>query len=161
MKKVIGVLAVLFCSVLVVFAADNYVTSGNIIYWLNGTGSDVDSGAVVDIGDMYGVTLGDVTNGGSGNVQWQGVFRFPIFATNIFTVGEAAYYVSTNATVSDTYASDTYLGICYEASSGATGSTEYVNILLNAPQRQIGTSGSLVATSTATVVGGIITVLDQ
>lgn len=55
--------------------ANSYVQSGDVITWSNATGSNVASGAVVQVGlAQLGIALVDIANGASGSVAVDGVF---------------------------------------------------------------------------------------
>lgn len=65
--------------------ATNYQQEGAVIQWTNGTGSTVNSGAVVKINNLIGIALQTIANGAAGSVAIEGVFRgLPkVAATNI------------------------------------------------------------------------------
>lgn len=69
--------------------ATNYQQPGEVIDWTNATGTAVDSGAVVRVGNILGVALVDIANGASGSVQIQGVFRVPKVSAAVIAQGES------------------------------------------------------------------------
>lgn len=66
----------------------NGVMSGDILDFLNSTGSTVLSGAVVVMGALLGVARGDIANGAVGGVSVQGVFRVPKVSAAVIAQGE-------------------------------------------------------------------------
>lgn len=68
--------------------ATNYVEGGDVIQWTNGTGSDVDSGKVVKVGKVLGVTLQDIASTKTGSVRIKGVFTVPKVAAAVIAQGE-------------------------------------------------------------------------
>lgn len=66
-----------------------YVQPGEVIDWPNATGSAVASGDVVAIGQILGVALGAIANGGTGSVQITGVFTVPKVSAAVIAVGES------------------------------------------------------------------------
>ena len=69
--------------------ATNYVQSGDVINWTNGTGSAVVSGQVVAIGQVVGVALVAIANGASGTVGLRGVYTVPKVTTAVIAAGES------------------------------------------------------------------------
>lgn len=68
--------------------ATNFVQEGNVIDWYNGTGSDVDSGALVQVGFRgMGVALGDIASTATGSVMIDGVFDLALDASDTTTIG--------------------------------------------------------------------------
>lgn len=68
--------------------ASNYVNTGKIITWTNGTGSTKASGTVVVVGKILGVTLVDIADGESGSVSIGGVFTVPKVSAAVIAQGE-------------------------------------------------------------------------
>lgn len=69
--------------------ATNFVQPGKVIDWTNGTGSAVDSGAVVAIGQIIGVAMADIANGAAGPVGINGVFTVPKVSGAVIAQGES------------------------------------------------------------------------
>lgn len=69
--------------------ATNYVQPGKVIDWVNGTGSDVASGAVVKMGNTLGVALVAIANGATGAVSVVGVFTVPKVTAAVIAQGES------------------------------------------------------------------------
>lgn len=106
--------------------AKNYVSDGNVIQWTNGTGSAVDSGAVVVLGHIIGIVLVDIANGASGSVAVEGVFTVPKVSAAVIAQGEKTIYdVSAGAfdDSSATPASGDITGAAVAFAAGANGET--------------------------------------
>ena len=106
--------------------ATNYVSDGNVIQWTNGTGSAVDSGAVVVLGHIIGIVLVDIANGASGSVAVEGVFTVPKVSAAVIAQGEKTIYdVSAGAfdDSSATPASGDITGAAVAFAAGANGET--------------------------------------
>ena len=69
--------------------AKNYVQEGDVINWTNGTGSAVDAGAVVVIGQTLGVALVGIAAGAVGAVALEGVFTLPKVSGAVIAAGES------------------------------------------------------------------------
>lgn len=69
--------------------ATNYVQPGKVITWTNATGSAVESGDVVVVGQILGVVLVDVANGASGEVAIDGVYDVPKVSAAVIAQGES------------------------------------------------------------------------
>lgn len=68
--------------------ATNYVQPGSKIEWTNGTGSDVASGDVVELGNCIAIAEGDIADTATGIVCLEGVFTVPKVSAAVFSVGE-------------------------------------------------------------------------
>lgn len=62
---------------------------GDVIDWVNGTGSAVASDDVVKIGQILGVALVDIANGSTGSVAIRGVFTVPKVTAAVIAQGES------------------------------------------------------------------------
>lgn len=69
--------------------AKNYIQPGEVIDWVNGTGSAKTSGSVIAMGQTLGVALVDIANGATGSVQIQGVFEVPKVSGAVIAAGES------------------------------------------------------------------------
>lgn len=69
--------------------ARNYIQEGKVIPFT--AGADVDSGQVVVVGSLVGISMTDVDNGAQGQLAVEGVFEVPAAAAEI-TVGAAVYW---------------------------------------------------------------------
>lgn len=123
------------------YGAQNYAKPAGAVTWTNTTGANVESGAIVDLGDRYGVAAADITSNTIGEVFTEGQWRFNRAVTNATTHGQKMYY--SNATSVTTVATaDTYIGTAVDAlanlsQSDFTNNVNNVIVDLNAPQRQI------------------------
>ena len=77
--------------------ATNYVQTGRVIQWYNGTGGNISSGAPVVYGiDQMGIALVDVVSQATGSVILDGEFTLPKLAHNdtgaVGVVGHPAYW---------------------------------------------------------------------
>lgn len=68
--------------------AENYQQPGEVVDFVNGTGSTVTSGSVVKIGTVLGVALADIADGATGAVQVEGVFVVPKVSGAVIAQGE-------------------------------------------------------------------------
>lgn len=73
--------------------ATNFVSDGDVIPYVNTTGDDIASGAVVVIGHALGVALVAIPDGGVGSVALEGVFTVPKVSNEEFEQGEKLVYV--------------------------------------------------------------------
>lgn len=120
-------------------AAPNRVADSGQVEYTNTTGSNINGGDFVDLGDRYGVAAGDIGSNTMGIVWTEGRFRYYRTTTNAITQGTALYYSSATA-ITVTATADTYVGaLAYPVANVATaafaaGVTVVVD--LNADQRQ-------------------------
>lgn len=69
--------------------ARNYVQPGEVIDWVNGTGSSKAAGSVVAMGNILGVALATIANGATGPVCINGVFTVPKVSAAVIAQGES------------------------------------------------------------------------
>lgn len=157
MKKVVSVV----CGALVgfsAFAAKNKVQDDGVINYLN-EGAAISSGALIKVGDQYGVALADIASNETGAVAVEGVFRFSV-ANATATFGTKMFY-SSASTVTTTAGNGTYVGAAVQKI--ATNATT-VNVYLNAPVNEDvgGVTSNLtlytVAAGSANAITNVITV---
>ena len=67
--------------------AKNYYQDGTTMDWHNGTGVAVSSGKPVVVGDIIGVALQDISDGGDGVLIMAGVFVLPKVAAETWQRG--------------------------------------------------------------------------
>jgi len=109
--------------------AKNYVQEGDVIDYVNASGSTITSGTAVLIGARLGVALADIANGATGSVQVEGVFTVPKLGTDVVAAGALLYWDNTNKRLTTTASSNTLSGFAVAAAgSGVTT----VNIKINA-----------------------------
>ena len=132
-----------------------------VIPWTNGTGSDVSSGAVIDLGKRIGVALVDIDNGSIGSVAIWGVYTLPK-DTSTLTQEQEVYYDLTNTQVIGTQtASNPRAGIVVKA---AASGDSYCAVQINAP-RTVGDttvdSGAGDAAGNQAAIASLIDELEQ
>lgn len=120
-------------------AAPNRVADSGQVEYTNTTGSNIESGDLVDLGDRYGVAAGDIASNTMGVVWTEGRFRFYRTTTNAITQGTALYRSSaTSITVTAT--ADTYVGALAvpvdNVATAAYAAGVYAVVDLNADHRQ-------------------------
>ena len=109
--------------------AKNYVQEGDVIDYVNASGSTITSGTAVLIGARLGVALADIANGATGSVQVEGVFTVPKLGTDVVAAGALLYWDNTNKRLTTTASGNTLSGFAVGAAgSGVTA----VNIKINA-----------------------------
>lgn len=110
--------------------ATNKVQEGNVITWANATGSDVDSGDAIIIGNLMGIALVDIANGASGEVAIDGVYQMTKLtgAGTAFTAGQKAYFSANGNPLTALSASGYRLGYAVAA---ATSAATTVDVLLD------------------------------
>jgi len=109
--------------------AKNYVQEGDVIDYVNASGSTITSGTAVLIGARLGVALADIANGATGSVQVEGVFTVPKLGTDVVAAGALLYWDNTNKRLTTTASGNTLSGFAVAAAgSGVTA----VNIKINA-----------------------------
>ena len=106
---------------------------GGALAWVNGTGSPVAAGDVVNLGDRIGVAAQDIAAGATGTVHTKGVFRI-VKDTTTFAAGDDVDYDVSAGKASDVgvgAAGDLmHIGKC--AKAAATG-VSYVDVEINVP----------------------------
>ena len=81
----------------------NFIQNGDYIDFT--AGADVASGALVQVGDLHGVSVTAVANGGKGSLAMSGVFRLPKLvaaAEDATTVGGPVYFSAGSVSGADT-----------------------------------------------------------
>jgi predicted RecA/RadA family phage recombinase len=146
MKKIIIALVAFTLTGLVSFAAQNRVQDAGIINWTNPAAA-VSSGALVKIGDQYGVALTDIASNVTGAVAMEGVYIFTIATNSTATFGTKLYY-SNATTVSTTAAAGTYAGVAVET---ITVDSTKIKVLLNAPVNEDTGSAATLSKASVTV----------
>lgn len=104
-----------------------YVQPGEVIDYVNTTGSAISSGAVVVFGHTLGIALVDIANGATGAVQICGVFKeVPKVSAAVFAQGEKLLWDVSAGAFDDsaaTPASGDLMGAAVAAVAGANGET--------------------------------------
>lgn len=79
--------------------AKNYVQPGNVIPFT--AAADTDSGQVVRVGQLLGVSLDDVASGAVGEAQITGVFTVPKVSAAVIAAGESLVWDASAAAFDD------------------------------------------------------------
>lgn len=109
----------------------NFVQSGETVTFT--AGADYSSGDVVVLGNMLGVVVADVANGGTGVANVEGVFNLPKLDAAVIAQGEAvAWDVSAGAiddgSITPAAGDITLAGIAWEAKGATTGDSIAVKL---------------------------------
>ena len=107
---------------------NNYVQKGEIMDYVNDTGSDIASGDGVVASTQFGVAITSIANGATGSVAIVGVYRMKKDNSQAFTQGTKLYWNETNKQLTTTATDNKVAGHAFDAA--ATADTE-VNINLN------------------------------
>lgn len=109
--------------------ANNYILSGDVLDYTNGTAAAIASGAPVLMGKRLGVALADIAVGLTGSVRMRGVFTVAKLSTDNVAQGDLLYWDATNSRLTTTATDNTLAG--YAAAAAGTSVTT-VAISLNA-----------------------------
>ena len=107
--------------------ADNYIQEGKHLDYDNDTGSDIESGDLVVIGQRVGVALVDIDDGDAGAVAVEGVFEVDKEASLAVTQGDLLYCNETGGELDKTETSQTLAGYAF-ADAAASASTVKVKL---------------------------------
>lgn len=94
--------------------ATNKVQQGDILTYVNVSGTDITSGTLVKIGELFGVALVDIAQNASGAVALTGVFEIPCELSAEVEQGTKLYFKDDTKKVTETGASNTFCGICFK-----------------------------------------------
>lgn len=109
--------------------ATNYIANGNTVDYANSSGSDIESGDLVIIGERVGVAKDDIDDGSTGVVQMRGVFSVDKEASLAVTQGDLLYADATSGELDKTASEQTLAGYAYASAAAADGT---VKVALNA-----------------------------
>ncbi|NCC28259.1 MAG: DUF2190 family protein [Gammaproteobacteria bacterium] len=99
--------------------ANSFVSEGNVIDWYNGTGGNVASGAVVQVGFRgLGVALTDIASLATGSVMVDGVFSLAKDTSDALLVGGQVWWDGTKC-YNDVAANRWFIGTAAEAADTA------------------------------------------
>jgi predicted RecA/RadA family phage recombinase len=99
----------------------NFIQNGEYIDFT--AGAEVASGALVQVGDLHGVSVTAVANGGQGSLAMSGVFRLPKLvaaAGDATTVGGPVYFSAGSVSGTDSSGTRKLCGYALEAAAQAT-----------------------------------------
>lgn len=115
--------------------ATNFGQQGKVLQGTNGSGADIASGQPILLGDagLHGICLEDIANAGTGSVQVEGVFNYPVKGHNGTTsaaiaVYDKVYYTAAAAFFDSDATSTTLVG--YALTAVSSGATTTVPVLL-------------------------------
>jgi predicted RecA/RadA family phage recombinase len=83
---------------------NNYISPGATRTWTNGTGVDKVSGQVVVVGKQLGICTGNIANGATGEVAFEGRFNVPKLTTAVILHGEMVMWDASAANFDDSAA---------------------------------------------------------
>lgn len=109
--------------------ASNYLMSGDVIDYTNGSGSAIASGAPVLVGARLGISLAAIPDGSTGSVRMRGVFTVAKLSSDTPAQGALLYWDNTNKRLTTTSSGNTLAG--YAAKAAGSGATT-VEISINA-----------------------------
>jgi predicted RecA/RadA family phage recombinase len=102
------------------------VQTGDVIDYVNTTGSLIEVGSIVPLGSLCGVAETDIEDGRAGAVNIVGVWDVPA-VTGAFNVGDVLYWDATNNKATKTDTGNTPLGVAVASKSGS-GTTARVKL---------------------------------
>ena len=109
--------------------AQNHIQEGAVMDWENGTGSDVNSGDVVLVGDTVCVALGNIADGETGRLATEQVFAVPKNTSLAIDQGDRLYWDAADGNVNKTAVDNTDAGVAFAAAASADTT---VHLKLNA-----------------------------
>lgn len=99
--------------------AKNHIQEGKVMSWTNGTGSTVLAGAVVLVGAMVCVALGDIPDGEEGRLATEEVWEIPKAAPLAMDQGDRVYWDEADEEVNKTSVDNFDAGVVLEAAGSA------------------------------------------
>ena len=113
---------------------NTYKGIGNRVQWTNGTGSDVSSGDVVDLGDIYGIALLDIANAATGVLMIDGEHVLTATTASAWAIGDDVYWDSSNEALIETGGSSyKYIGKATRAKTATSDTTNRIKLNFGAP----------------------------
>ncbi|WP_041272390.1 DUF2190 family protein [Desulfitobacterium hafniense] len=97
----------------------SYVQRGEAIDYKNEGSAEIKANDVVTLGTRVGVAGCDIPVGATGSVHVLGVYDLPALNSEAFTVGQAAYWNSTDKVVTVTAGTNTPAGWVVQAKASA------------------------------------------
>lgn len=142
--------------------AQNFIQSGDVLDYVNGTGSAIASGDVVIVGSLAGIALVDIPDTETGAVQLEGIFKIGKTTSLVITQGDKLYWNTGTKKVTKTV-TDKFIGTA-AASALSADTVVYVNLLgtSTAPQATVvialtDNSGGAAADGTIAAVSDVAT----
>ena len=97
--------------------ATNHIQKGEVMTWTNGTGSAVAAGAVVVVGLMVCIALGDIANGAVGELAVGEVWELPKDDSVALAQGAACYWDVADGKINATAEDNYYAGVAFVAAA--------------------------------------------
>jgi predicted RecA/RadA family phage recombinase len=98
----------------------NFVQNGDFIDFT--AGATIESGDLVQVGSLFGVSMTDVANGAKGTLALKGVFELPKLVAAgdaVAAAGDPVYFKTGKVTGDDDTASNPLCGYALEAAAAA------------------------------------------
>jgi predicted RecA/RadA family phage recombinase len=111
-------------------ALATYIQEGEVLDFVNGSGSDIAYKEVVVLSSGIAVAGESIANGATGSLRVCGVFEIAAIATAAFAVGDKLFWDASAGKLTNVSSGNTPAGYCVEAkaSDGATAKVKLVKI---------------------------------
>jgi len=107
---------------------------GNRVQWTNGTGSDVASGAVVDLGDIYGIAVIAIVSGAVGALEIDREHVLAATTASAWKAGDDVYWDSGNSKLIEIGGSSyKYIGKAMRDKTATTDTTNRIKLNFGTP----------------------------
>ena len=93
--------------------AQNYIQQGDVLEWVNSSGSDVQSGQVVVAGEFVGVATGNIPDGQEGRIALSGVWELPKASGLAMAQGDRVYWDVADGNLNKTPADNHDTGLVF------------------------------------------------
>lgn len=117
----------------------NFVKKGDVLDYVNGSGDDIASGDVVDLGIGIGVAAANIADTETGSLAMEGVFSLPKTNPLVISQGDKCFWNNSTKKITKTAGSNTLAGYCVEA---AASTDAFVKVSIE-PLGEKDSSGSL------------------
>lgn len=104
--------------------AKNHIQPGKAMPYANASGSLIPSGAVVIVGLMVCIALGDIANGAIGEVATEEVWEVPKDTATEMLQGTAAYWDVADGEINATAEDNYYAGLVFEDAAAAAATVK-------------------------------------
>lgn len=115
----------------VAFGAMNFLREQGTVDYTN-PGAAIKSGAIIDLGDRYGVALADIASNVTGTVKTDGVWSMTLATNQTVAFGDRLYFDSSKTNLTTTSTAAKHFGVAVKAVTTTTA-TGIVEVELNAP----------------------------
>jgi predicted RecA/RadA family phage recombinase len=99
--------------------AKNHIQPGQAMPYTNATGSPIASGAVVIVGVLCCIALGDIADGATGEVATEEVWEVPKAAPLVIDQGDAVYWDVADGNINKTEADNVLAGVAFADAASA------------------------------------------